>query len=104
MVADCMEKKNILWNVDLCLWAESIIMCSMLDIFKSFSYLLLADEELKYEESFGSEVLIQMEMSALLFWWIDEEFKWWEWDPCSCKEKFKISDAVESSIEWGLIA
>ena len=42
-----------------------IMLCSMLDIFKSFSSLFLADEELKYEKSFGSEVLIQMEMGTL---------------------------------------
>ena len=57
------------------------------------SSLLLSDEELKYEKSFGSEVLIQMEMGTLQ--WIDEELKWWEWEPCSCKEKFQIADAVE---------
>ena len=34
-----------------------------------------------------------MEMGTLQ--WIDEELKWWEWEPCSCKEKFQISDAVE---------
>ena len=95
MVADCMEKKNILWNVDLSLWAESrIMLCSMLYIFKSFSSPLLSDEELKYEKSFGSEVLIQMEMGTLQ--WIYEELKCWEWEPCSYKEKFYISDAVEN--------
>ena len=94
MVADYMEKKNVLWNVDLSLWSESrIVLCSMLDIFKSFSSLLLADKELKYEKSLGSEVLIQMEIGTLQ--WIDEELKWWEWEPCSCKEKFQISYAVE---------
>ena len=49
------------------------MLCSLLDIFKSVQLIfftigqsvLLADEELKYEKSFGSEVLIQMEMGTL---------------------------------------
>ena len=52
---------------------REIMLCSLLDIFKSVQLVffstgqsvLLADEELKYERSFGSEVLIQMEMGTL---------------------------------------
>ena len=49
------------------------MLCSLLDLFKSVQLIfftigqsvLLGDEELKYEKSFGSEVLIQMEMVTL---------------------------------------